>query len=724
MANVGHNEMQIMPLGAGQEVGRSCCILKFMGKTIMLDCGVHPAYSGEASLPFFDNIDADEIDLVLITHYHLDHSAGLPFLMERTNFNPKASVIMTQPTRAIYKALLSDFVRVSKNAPGEESLYTEEHINRTMGRIQVVDYHAEVNVNGIKIRAFYAAHVLGGAMFLIEIAGIRVLYTGDYSREEDRHLKAAEIPPFRPDVLIIESTYGVQEHEDRRYREKRFTDKIARTVKLGGRVLLPVFALGRAQELLLILDEYWENNPDIQHVPIYYASAVAHRCMSVYQTYVNMMNDNVRKRFEISNPFEFKHVKNMKNLNNFHDNQACVFMASPGMLQNGVSRHLFESWCSDRLNMVMISGYSVEGTLAKKLLNEPEYITKTDGHKVKVACTIDHVTFSAHADFRDTRMFVEETKPTHCILVHGEKNNMSRLKNGLDQIHNSNGKKNLQLYSPQNCATVRLKFENSKTARAIDVVRSSAIEPPPMSDAGLADHQNEQDRDINDGEPSADTGANGKLKVGTKVSGLLIQQDFSYTLVKPQALPQYTQLKLTQIDQHQVLRLPPKKSFMTLATQLKTVFRKVEFDEVRNLILLARGAIRLQFQPSTSTDTADKDVEGSIRMSWSSGYASDTFTEAIITIILSDSPHLEPSTDDILKVGRKLLSSRFGKVKFVKGKAHQVRFVLELTQVALDMFSGDVQCSDEKIKERVRVSYRRIMAAIFPIPDSFCKCCC
>lgn len=681
MVSTAQNEMQIMPLGAGQEVGRSCCLLKFMGKTIMLDCGVHPAYSGLASLPYFDEVEPEEIDLVLITHYHLDHSAGLPFLMERTNLNPKARIIMTQPTRAIYKALLSDFVRVSRNAPGEESLYTEDDVNRTMSRIEVVDYHAEVNVNGIKIRAFYAAHVLGGAMFLVEIAGIRILYTGDYSREEDRHLKAAEIPPFRPDVLIIESTYGVQEHESRRFREKRFTDRIARTVRQGGRALLPVFALGRAQELLLILDEYWEANPDLHNVPIYYASAIAHRCMPVYQTYINMMNNNVRQRFEISNPFEFKHVRNIRGASHFEDNGPCVFMASPGMLQNGLSRELFERWCGNKLNSIVISGYSVEGTLAKRLEHEPEAITRLDGRQAKVACSIEHVTFSAHADFKDTRMFVDETKPTHCVLVHGEKNNMTRLKGALEGIHNKNGVTKINLYAPRNSEVVGLTFHNSKTVKAIDVINGEV-------DKG------------------------GKLKPGTTVSGLLIQQDFAYTLVKAEDLSQYTQLKLSKIDQYLVLKLD--KPFLTLATQLKTIFRKVDYDDNEKVIIMANGAVKLEFKE-----------DDAVRMSWASGYASDMLTESIAAIVLSESPHTRnASSDELLKVGRKLMSARFGRVRFPKDSPHMIRFVVELTKVKADLLTGDVECSDPKVGEKVRLAVRRVRAALFPIPDSYCNCCC
>ena len=107
----------------------------------------------------------------------------------------------------------------------------------------------------------------------------QILYTGDYSRSEDRHLMAAEIPEHRPDVLIVEATYGVQVHPPIRERERQFTEVVHQTVSRGGRCLIPVFALGRAQELLLILNEHWAANPQLHHVPIYFASALASKCM-------------------------------------------------------------------------------------------------------------------------------------------------------------------------------------------------------------------------------------------------------------------------------------------------------------------------------------------------------------------------------------------------------------------------------------------------------------
>jgi cleavage and polyadenylation specificity factor subunit 3 len=126
-----------------------------------------------------------------------------------------------------------------------------------------------------------------------------------------------------------------------------------------------VFALGRAQELLLILDEYWASHPELHDIPIYYASSLAKKCMAVYQTYIGAMNENIRRQIAISNPFVFKHISNLKSIDQFDDVGPCVIMASPGMMQSGLSRQLFEAWCTDKRNGVIVAGYCVEGTLAK-----------------------------------------------------------------------------------------------------------------------------------------------------------------------------------------------------------------------------------------------------------------------------------------------------------------------------------------------------------------------
>lgn len=201
-------------------------------------------------------------------------------------------------------------LRYLYSSSSADTLFTPLEMSMSLASIIPVSAHQVITpCPGVTFTPYHAGHVLGACMFLIDIAGLKILYTGDYSREEDRHLVKAEIPPIHPDVLIVESTYGVQSHEPREEKEARFTSLVHSIIRRGGHVLLPTFALGRAQELLLILDEYWAKHPDLHNVPIYYASSLARKCMAVYQTYIHTMNSNVRTRFaKRDNPFVFKYV--------------------------------------------------------------------------------------------------------------------------------------------------------------------------------------------------------------------------------------------------------------------------------------------------------------------------------------------------------------------------------------------------------------------------------
>lgn len=279
-------------------------------------------------------------------------------------------------------------------------------------------------------------------MFLIEIAGLKVLFTGDYSREEDRHLIPAEVPKgVKIDVLITESTYGIASHVPRVEREASLMKSVTAILQRGGRVLMPVFALGRAQELLLILDEHWSRYPDLQTIPIYYASNLARKCMIVYQTYVGSMNDNIKRLFRErlaeaesagdvgkGGPWDLKYIRSLKSLDRFQDVGSCVMLASPGMLQSGVSRELLERWAPDQKNGVIITGYSVEGTMAKQLVTEPDQIQAVmtsrvggasrargplsggEAEKVMIPrrCSVQEISFAAHVDGPENRAFIEE----------------------------------------------------------------------------------------------------------------------------------------------------------------------------------------------------------------------------------------------------------------------------------------------------------------------------
>lgn len=440
--------------------------------------------------------------------------------MEKTNFcDGKGKVYMTHPTKAIYRFLMSDFVRIS-NAGSDRMLFDESEMLASWRQIEAVDYHQEVVVSGgLRFTPYHAGHVLGACMFMIEMAGLRVLYTGDYSREEDRHLVQAEVPPVRPDVLICESTYGTQSLEPRLDKEMRFTALIHSIIKRGGRVLLPVFVLGRAQELLLLLDEYWEAHPELHSVPIYYASSLARKCMSIYQTYIHTMNQHIRARFhQRDNPFVFKHVSNLRSLDKFDDKGPCVMMASPGFMQSGISRELLERWAPDKRNGVIVSGYSVEGTMARDILSDPDEIVAMNGQRIPRRMSVDYISFSAHVDYTQNSRFIDEVKAKHIVLVHGELKNMSGLRAAL-QSRFSDRDEEIHVYMPRNCEPLYLSFRAERTAK---VIGSLASHPP---------------------------------KAGEPIDGLLIAKDFSYTVLAPEDLTEFTGLGTSTIVQRQRVAL-------------------------------------------------------------------------------------------------------------------------------------------------------------------------
>ncbi|KAJ1987640.1 endoribonuclease ysh1 [Dimargaris cristalligena] len=671
--------LRITPLGAGNEVGRSCIVIEFKGKKIMLDAGVHPAFTGIGALPFFDMIDPAEIDLLLVSHFHLDHAAAVPYFMEKTTFQGRT--FMTHPTKAIYRWLLGDYVRVS-SASGENQLYEEENMRKSFERIEAIDYHEVVEVDGIRFTAFNAGHVLGAAMFLIEIADIKILYTGDYSREEDRHLMAAENPNVPIDLLICESTYGVQSHEPRVEREARFTALTHQVVQRGGRCLIPVFALGRAQELLLILEEYWESHDDLKSIPIYYASSLAKKCMAIYQTYINMMNDHIRRQFAISNPFIFKHISYLRGLQRFDDTGPCVMMASPGMLQNGLSRQLFERWCPDKRNGVIITGYSVEGTLARRILNEPDEIESVNGGTLPMRMSIGSISFSAHVDYTQNSEFIYEVNAPHVLLVHGETNNMGRLRAAL-QDHFTENDMNTKIYTPQNCETVEIYFKAEKVSRMVGGLAQQTVD--------FLRHQEQlllTATDSDDADPEADGPAAAKRAKNTEnsdadqppatlhVDGILVVKDYEYRIVDEAHLNEFTGLSTSEILQRQVVSYNATHSL--LKYHLEQMFGVVEkisvqmnppnriegthqfdpsaqfhqFEASCNVKAKAETETETEFGtpsgPSPSADTSSlvlrvyntvdvvhKPELGVVELEWIGNYVNDMVADSILAIILN-----------------------------------------------------------------------------------------
>lgn len=677
------DELKITPLGSGQEVGRSCHFLEFKGKKVLLDFGIHPALTGMSALPFVDHINPEEIDLMLVSHFHLDHAGGLPWFLMRTRF--KGKCYMTHPTKAIYKWLLSDYIKVS-NIATEHMLYSESDLDSSLNKINVLNFHEEKEVNGIKFWCYHAGHVLGAAMFMIQIAGVKILYTGDFSRQEDRHLMMAEIPQIRPDVLMIESTYGVSIHEPRESRETRFTTTIHTIVHRGGRCLIPVFALGRAQELLLILDEYWDLHPELHEVPIYYASALAKKCMSVYQTYTHAMNERIQRQIAVSNPFQFKHISNLKGMDQFEDIGPCVIMASPGMMQSGLSRELFEVWCPDPKNGVIIAGYCVEGTLAKDILKEPEEVTTMSGQRLPMKCSVEYISFSAHTDFEQTSHFIRTIRPPNVVLVHGEMTEMARLKGALEREYEAETKEEqkVKVFNPKNLETVTFHFRGEKMAK---VMGSLAVEKP---------------------------------KEGKLVSGILVKRNFNNHIISPEELSKYSELSVSTVQQR--LSVHYSGSWQLLHYLLASMYGNIEVvleEEKDHRSLRIFGAITLIYQSPV------------VVLEWVASPANDMYADAIMKVVLKaqdldrsvdDHPNLKavPTFDKMhfKECLIELLQEMFGEESVPKlFKGENLYVTVNNVKVNIDLTTMTVECENERAQKVVQTAVNKLYESVAPVAD-------
>jgi len=373
-------------------------------------------------------------------------------------------------------------------------------------------------------------------------------------------------------------------------REAQFTKYIHDTLSGGGKVLIPVFALGRAQELLLILDDYWQKHPNLEGIPIYYMGQLANKCLSVYAAQIHSMNAVVKEQWKLGrNPFKFQHITNIKNVANLDDSVPCVALASPGMLQSGSSRELFERWCQDAKNSLIIAGYAVQGTLASELKDEPKEVQSTDGRKLTRRLRIHEVSFAAHVDFDQNRKFICEVKPRHIILVHAEENEMQKFMVKFKQKHENDWK--FDMYTPANTKKEYFSFRGEKMAKVI----GRAAQQPPCAES--------------------------------KLSGFLFRRSFNYFIVAPDELAVHTdnKLELSSVKQKQAIAYPYGLALLQ-----------------HHLLLIYGLSVKIVEKPDEPTvitvmdsiTIVHNDDEQMLTMEWDANTENDMWAESILATVL------------------------------------------------------------------------------------------
>lgn len=407
-----------------------------------------------------------------------------------------------------------------------------------------------------------------------------------------------------------------------------FTSTVESIVSRGGSCLIPVFALGRAQELLLILDEYWKENPRLQQVPIYYASKLATKSLRVYQTFVNMMNAHVRQLSDqFINPFKFGHIKNIQN-SDFELFGPSVVMASPGFLQSGISRQLFEAWCEDEKHGVIIPGYTVEGTLADLLKNAPREITCLDNRIKQRKCQIEFVTFSAHVDCVQNLQFVCSLVPDNIVLVHGEKTQMKRFKDKVDQVISNNWPTSHKPFvaMPENSRRVKFTFKKSVKA---DVVGEAA---------GLLLRSIEQ-KDM-----ATLKGSDNKI-TSLPNNTILVTENFSSKLVSVEDISKHTNCRFGNISEKFTIPIPgdilllfskSKDSMVVellkvVADYLKEVYDDVVFEDSRKTVIV-QNFITITF--CESTQYGESSILSGLNVSWNASPVADMVADSVAGLLM------------------------------------------------------------------------------------------
>jgi uncharacterized protein len=426
-------EVILFCLGGVKQVGRSCFIVMTSESKVMLDCGINPAEPEPLSaFPRLDcfNFNFDELDAVIISHAHIDHQGFLPTLF-KYGFN--GPVYCTEPTLPLMTLLQMDSVKIAKSN-GTYLPFEVRDVHEVIKHCITIPYGKPTDISpDITITLNNAGHIMGSATVHLNISGVHnILYSGDYKYAKTQLLDGTLSIYPRVETLITESTYGnstdVMPEQAVVYRS--FTDNINRTLTGGGKVLIPVPAVGRAQEIMLVLDKEMRAGR-LMESPIYIEGMIS-EASAVHMSYAHYLGYDVRKSVSQGiNPFQSEYFTVVNGPANradvLNEEAPSIIMATSGMLEGGPSVEYFKEIAPSDRNRIIFVSYQINGTLGRRVLdgtmNEVSMLDKNGKLKViPVRCETKRIDgFSGHSDFNQIMNFVSRVKPKRVLVNHGEK---------------------------------------------------------------------------------------------------------------------------------------------------------------------------------------------------------------------------------------------------------------------------------------------------------------
>ncbi len=447
--------MQLEFVGAAQTVTGSKHILRVNGKTFLLDCGMFQGRRKESDeANRFFPLKVDEIDALVLSHAHIDHAGLIPLLVKKWFTWP---IYCTHATRDLCSIMLQDSARIQthdaehmskKIGKALEPLYTEEDARTAIMQFRSVGYGQKIPLHtGVFMTFHDAGHILGSALEEWEIDDkdtgehIRFCFTGDLWR---KHLPILREPTQLKDIdiLITESTYGNRFHDELQAVEEKLTQVINDTIKRGGKIFIPAFAVERTQEILYVL-RLLMHQGKIMKLPIYVDSPLATGATDIFKIHPECFDEEILNAGE-EGLFPFlegegvrftRSVEESKGLDRI--NYPAIIIAASGMVEYGRIVHHVANNIEDEKNLLLCIGYMAENTLWRKLLEGATEVNIFDEPKqVKMQIEVFNA-FSGHADRKGLLEFAEHCgNPKQIFLVHGEKEAMDALNSGMKELQN------------------------------------------------------------------------------------------------------------------------------------------------------------------------------------------------------------------------------------------------------------------------------------------------
>ncbi len=425
-------DVRITFLGAARQVGRSAILLRTRESRILMDCGINPGTSNPiGAYPRLDieEFDISKLDAVIITHAHLDHCGFLPYLYK---YGYEGPIYCSEPTASLMVLLQSDYIDVTTKE-GRNVPYTMEEVREVIMRTIPLQYGEVTDISpDIRLTLHNAGHILGSAQVHLHIGkGLHnVVYTGDFKFGPTQLLQPASLMFPRVETLIMESTYGGLDNitPEREETETKFVD-LANKVLEKGKLLIPVPAVGRSQEIMMVINKYMKEKK-LKEVPVYIEGMIS-EVTGIHTAYPQYLSAEIRDKIlrDGINPFssEYFTVVKQGSREEIIEGGPCIIMATAGMMEGGPVLDYFKRLAPNENNALCFVSYQVNGTMGQRVQQGmgSAQIINSEGKMEIINVGMKNFTiegFSGHSDWRQLVSYVRRLRPQpkRVFVIHGE----------------------------------------------------------------------------------------------------------------------------------------------------------------------------------------------------------------------------------------------------------------------------------------------------------------